>query len=87
MSILTFGSSEPNARVCDVLQIGFITKDGNFLELELFVVPSIIILCQPFVQPIDLCVSQYQHLSDLDLNTCMEVDALKLPGTLNYKKN
>ncbi len=77
---MTFGSEKQNMLACDVVRVGVMTRDGTDLELELFTVPSI---CQPLsAQPIDLCATRYQHLSDLDLadssndEPIMEVDVL-----------
>ena len=80
MSIATFGSDEQKTQVCDTVRIGVVAKEGRDQELELLTVPFI---CQPLTpQPIDLCMTKYQHLSDLDLadhpnsGSVMEVDLL-----------
>lgn len=61
------------------------TRDGSDQELKLLTVSMI---CPPLTaQPIDTCVSQYQHLADLELadpmseEATMEVDLLM---GLNY---
>ena len=76
MSIMTFGSNQQNAQVCEVLRIGIVTQDGGQLEFDLFAVPSI---CQPLsAQPIDLCANAYQHLSDLDLADSSEAPTMEV---------
>ena len=66
LSIMTFGSNDRKAQTCEVVKILVVTRDGASQELDLFVVPSI---CQPLEsQPIDMCITRYQHLPDLDLH-------------------
>ena len=80
MSIMTFGSDKQKTQACDLVKVAVSTRDGGDQELELFTVPFI---CQPLTaQPIDLCASKYQHLTDLDLadsssgEPTMDVDLL-----------
>ena len=80
MSIVTFRSDNQRTRVYDLVKVGVKTKGGADQRLEFITVP---IICQPLTsQSIDLCVSTYQHLCNLDLadssgdGAPMEVDLL-----------
>ena len=80
MSIMTFGSDRHNARNCDIVKVGVVTRDGSNLEMDLF---AVLTICKPLsAQPIDLCAIKHQHLSALDLAHSsdnapnMEVDLL-----------
>ena len=77
---MTFGSSNPDVQTYDLVRVGVATKVGANQQLELIAVP---VICQPLTsQSIDLCVSRYQHLRDLDLadsprdGAALEVDVL-----------
>ena len=80
MSIKTFGSSDDNKQSCDVVNLGFQLKDGDYLELPLF---SVTFICVPLSsQVIDLLIPLHKHLADLDFADCpyvkgwVEIDIL-----------
>ena len=60
-----FGSTEEQESVCDVVELGLITKDGKTLRLPALVVPFI---CNPLTsQPISQSRESYDHLRGLEL--------------------
>ena len=65
MSIMTFGSSDANARLCDIVHVGLKLLGGGTMLLSLYAVP---LICEPFsCQPVTVCQMNYQHLADLPL--------------------
>ena len=65
LRIKAFGSTEEQESVCDVVELGLITKDGKTLRLPALVVPFI---CNPLTsQPISQSRESYDHLRGLDL--------------------
>ena len=65
LQIKAFGSTEEQESVCDVVELGLITKDGKTLRLSALVIPFI---CSPLTsQPI----SQFResYVKDLSLQT------------------
>ena len=64
-SIVAFGSNEPSTQKCMIVRVGMSLHDSPNQELQLFAVPSI---CGHLTaQPILLCVTEYDHLSPLEL--------------------
>ena len=65
MIIKTFGSERENRRICDIVELGIVTKNGEPLTLSAVVVPHI---CDPVrMQPISSFKNAYEHLSGLEL--------------------
>ena len=80
MIIKTFGSSQSERQLCDVVSVGLYLKDGSMSELSLLSVPSI---CDPLsCQPIMHASKNFKYLSHLDLadqcpeQDCVEIDIL-----------
>ena len=65
MVIKTFGSDKEDRRVCDVSELGILTKSGKIVKLPVVVVPHI---CDPLqIQPVSAAKQVYDHLTGLDL--------------------
>ena len=65
LSIVTFGSTRGDPKVCAVVKIGMELKGHPHLYPSLLVVPMI---CEPLVgQPISECIEGNQHLASLEL--------------------
>ena len=63
--IKTFGSTENQTQMCDVVKIAIETRDGKLLTIPLLSVPFI---CDPLDRRILSCaVDQYSYLLELDL--------------------
>ena len=80
LSIATFGSKRAQAKPCDVVTLGILTRSGPDLKVNFFVVPHI---CDPLsVQPVSTCSEWDISLSNLDFADCcdgtepLEVDLL-----------
>ena len=68
------------ALVCSIVNVGILLSGYPSMTVSLFVVPMI---CEPLVgQPIDVCIDQNPHLTDLELadwadqGSSLEVDIL-----------
>ena len=65
MVIKTFGSDKEDRRVCDVSELGILTKSGIIVKLPVVVVPHI---CDPLqTQLVSAAKQVYDHLTGLDL--------------------
>ena len=80
LHIKTFGSTEGHDAICEVVDLGLITKGGEKLKLTALVVPFI---CNPLTsQPINHARDDYDHLLGIDLadsadiGDVLEVDML-----------
>ena len=80
LTIMTFGSTREQTRVCNLVRLGLALKDGTPKQLMLFTVPTI---CEPIAcQPISICCSDFDHLSGIELvdssdgHRSLEVDIL-----------
>ena len=63
--LTAFGSNEPSTQKCVIVRVGMSLHNSPDQELQLFAVPSI---CGPLTaQPIPLFVTEYDHLSHLEL--------------------
>lgn len=65
LTIMTFGSTREQSRICRLVRLGLATRDGTPKHLMLFTVPTI---CEPITsQPISVCCSNFEHLAGIDL--------------------
>ena len=65
MSIVTFGSSEAQRRVCEYMRVGLKCRDDSMMYLTVFPVPTI---CQPIVpHSVADCHDRFPHLAGLEL--------------------
>ncbi len=70
--IKTFGTSEEQERVCEAVDLGVLTRDGETLRLSALVVP---VVCDPVrCQPINVSSDCYDHLTGLKLADAADVD-------------
>lgn len=88
LKIKTFGTHEPRAVNCDVVELNLIVEEDNTLSLSALVIPFI---CNPLTsQPINQLKNMHEHLVDLDLADAAEhPDALEvdvLVGSDSYWK-
>ena len=64
LQIKTFGSTDGQDTICEVVQLGQLTKDGETLKLTALVVPFI---CNTLTsQPISYSQECYDHLVGLN---------------------
>ena len=72
LRIKTFGSTEGQDTVCEAVELGLLTRDGETLKLTAMVVPFI---CNPLTsQPIRQSKEGYDHLLGLDLADSAEIE-------------
>ena len=65
LRIMTFGSSGEHTRICRIVKLGLLLKDGQTRPMTLFVVP---LICEPLTcQPVSFCRDNFDYLQDLDL--------------------
>ena len=65
LTIMTFGSTKEQARVCKSVRLGVALKDGTMKQLTLFAVPTI---CEPIAcQPVSFCQRDFDHLAGIEL--------------------
>ena len=80
MIIKTFGSDKEDKKMCDVVELGILTRSGTPQRLSVAVVPHI---CDHVhTQPISAAKEVYEHISGLDLadsgeaTSKLEIDVL-----------
>lgn len=65
LAIAAFGSKRAEPQLCDLVCASVRTKEGQEINIDLFVVPHI---CEPLgKQPLEECLGLYPHLSGLEL--------------------
>ena len=70
--IVTFGSTQEEPKVCQIINIGMVGKGYPHMQLSLYVVP---ITCEPLIsQPIAACARENRHLVSSELADYSESD-------------
>ena len=65
LTIMTFGSSAEQSRVCTFTKLNLVLSDGETRTLTLFAVP---LICEPLAcQPVSFCQESFDHLNGLHL--------------------
>ena len=65
LTIMTFGSSAEQSRVCTFTKLNLVLSDGETQTLTLFAVP---LICEPLVcHPVSFCQESFDHLNGLHL--------------------
>lgn len=86
LTIMTFGSSEEQSRICESVRLSLTLRNGQTKQLMLFTVP---LICEPLTcQPVSFCQGNFDHLAGIDLadpsDGCSHLEVDILIGSDQY---